>query len=41
MKIENGELKMEENQDNKWYDGLVEILCAVAIFIALIIAHSE
>ena len=33
---------MEQNQDDsKWYDGLFEILCAVAIFIALIIAHSQ
>lgn len=33
---------MEQNQDDsKWYDGLFEILCAVVIFIALIIAHSQ
>ena len=34
------EKKMDpENDESRWYDGLIEIICAIAIFAALIYAH--
>ncbi len=32
---------MEENQDEKWYEGIFEIVCFVIIFIALVIVHTK
>lgn len=29
-----------EDEESRWYDGLFEIVCAVAIFVVLIILHS-
>lgn len=35
------EFQVVMEEDSKWYDGLLEVVCGVLIMVALILAHSK